>query len=220
MNVALVELLVADPPDAWRDAGFAVDPDGSCRVGSARMRLLGPDAGRGVIGWTLRAGHEGVRPDDIDGIATTWIDGAPAAPAEAPVEPPVHPNGVTGIDHVVVLTPALARTVAALEAIGLDVRRERDGSFGGRPMRQVFFRAGEVVIEVVGDPDAAGPGPATLWGITHTVVDIDHTAALLADRVGRVKDAVQPGRRITTLRHRDAGLSVATAFISPYLPRS
>jgi hypothetical protein len=41
------------------------------------------------------------------------------------------------------------------------------------------------------------------------------TAAFFGDRTTPVKDAVQPGRRITTLRHRDLGMSVRTAMISP-----
>jgi hypothetical protein len=79
--------------------------------------------------------------------------------------------------------------------------------------QQVFFRLGEVILEVVG-PKEPGPGLASLWGLTFTVDDLDATAALLGDRVGRVKDAVQPGRRITTLRGREIGISPAIAFMS------
>lgn len=46
---------------------------------------------------------------------------------------------------------------------------------------------------------------------------IDATADLLGEHVGRVKDAVQPGRRIATLRHRELGMSVNTAVISPHV---
>ena len=45
---------------------------------------------------------------------------------------------------------AFDRLRSALEAVGLDVRRERDGVLGGAAVRQVFFRLGEVVLEVVG----------------------------------------------------------------------
>ncbi|GAA3668252.1 hypothetical protein GCM10022237_30190 [Nocardioides ginsengisoli] len=204
------ELLVADPVDAWRDAGFHVDADGVSRVGSVRIRLVGRERGRGIVGWSLR----GVAADSIDGIPTT------AATREAEpeaAEAREHPNGVTHIDHVVLLTPDLRRTVRALEAIGLDIRRERDGELGGRAMRQVFFRMGEVILEVVGAADEQADGPASLWGVTFTVADIDATAALLGERTSPVKDAVQPGRRITTLRHRDLGLSVRIALISPHV---
>lgn len=38
---------------------------------------------------------------------------------------------------------------------------------------------------------------------------------LLGEPTGRVKDAVQPGRRITALRTRDLEISVRTAPMSP-----
>lgn len=210
MTLTLAELLVADPPDAWRSAGFAVDEDDRCRVGSVSIRLLGDAGQRGVVGWSLR-GIAGERAD---------LDGVPTTASEAPPrEPAAHANGTTHIDHVVLLTPDLARTVAALGEIGLEPRRERDGELGGTAMRQVFFRLGEVILEVVGAPGVAGEGPSTIWGLTHAVADIDAAAALLGEHTSPVKDAVQPGRRITTLRTRELGISVRTALISPHVKR-
>jgi hypothetical protein len=196
--VTIDEVRVGDPADAWRAAGFTVDDDGVCTVGSVRIRL--GDDGTGITGWTLR---------DIS-AATTEIDGVSTAASTAdPGEPATHANGTTRIDHLVLMTPDLPRTTGALVAQGLDVRRERDaGSF-----QQVFFRLGEVILELVG-PKEPGPGPASLWGLTFAVDDLDATAALLGERVGRVKDAVQPGRRITTLRGREIGISPAIAFMS------
>lgn len=206
MSVTVAEILVADQPEGWVAAGFTVDSDAVCRVATVRIRLLGLEQGRGIVGWSLRG-----LPADID-----EIDGIPTTRSEAPFPAPAsHANGVTGIDHVVLLSPHLARTVAALGGIGLQPRRERDGEFGGSPMRQVFYRLGEVILEVVGSPDASADGSSSLWGITHTVADIDATADLLGEHASPVKDAVQPGRRITTLRNRDLGISVRTALISP-----
>ena len=71
-----------------------------------------------------------------------------------------------------------------------------------------------MIVEVVSSPETASEGPATLWGITYIVADIDATAAFFGDHTAPVKDAVQPGRRITTLRHHDYGMSVRTALIS------
>ncbi len=125
---------------------------------------------------------------------------------------------MTEIDHVVLLSPNLSRTVSSLSDIGLQPRRERDAELGGQPMRQIFFRLGPVILEVVGSPPSAtAGGPSSLWGgITYVVTDIDATAAFFGDHALRVKDAVQPGgRRITTLKHRDLGMSVRTAMISP-----
>ena len=128
--------------------------------------------------------------------------------------PGTHSNGVTAIDHVVLLSPDLGRTVQSLAEVGVEPRRERDGELGGRPIRQLFFRFGEVIVEVVGSQETASEGPSRLWGITYVVADIDATASFFGDRTSPVKEAVQPGRRITTLRHHDFGISVRTALIS------
>jgi len=205
MTITIDELVVADPPEVWTHLGFEVDDDGRCRVGSVAIRLAGRDAGRGIVGWSLR----GVPADlsDLDGIPTT----SSAHPVRPTAE---HENEVTTIDHVVLLSPNLPRTIGTLTALGVLPRRERDGIMGGAPIRQVFFRLGEVILEVVGSPDARSDEPSGLWGITYTVADIDAIAARFGDLTTPVKDAVQPGRRITTLRHRELGTSVRTAMIS------
>jgi hypothetical protein len=207
MTITVAEIDVADPLDAWVRAGFSVDADAVCRVGGVRIRLVGSKRGTGILGWSLR----GLPPDDVrsdlDGIPTTRSDAISTAPA-------AHPNGVTTIDHVVLLSPDLDRTVESLAAVGAVPRREREGQLGGRPIRQIFFRFGEVIVEVVGSPGPASQGLSTLWGITYVVADIDATAAYFGDRTAPVREAVQPGRRITTLRHHELGMSVRSAMIS------
>ena len=207
MTVTVDELVVADPADAWTAAGFSVDPDAVCRVGGVRIRLVGRDTQTGVVGWSLRGLPSGGAFDDLDGIPTTRSSAVAAAPA-------VHANGVTAIDHVVLLSPDLHRTVESLATIGVEPRREREGELGGRPIRQIFFGFGDVIIEAVGSPGGASEGPSTLWGITYVVADIDATASFFAENTTPVKDAVQQGRRITTLRHHELGMSVRSAMIS------
>ena len=51
--LTLDELTVADAPASWAAVGFELDGD-TCVVGDVRIRLAGPDAGRGLIGWSLR----------------------------------------------------------------------------------------------------------------------------------------------------------------------
>jgi hypothetical protein len=46
------------------------------------------------------------------------------------------------------------------------------------------------------------------------VADLDALASRLGDLLGAIRDAVQPGRRIATLRET-AGLGQAVAFMSP-----
>ena len=209
MTITIDEFEVADPPDAWTRAGFSVDPDGVCRIGSVRIRLVGhgPHTGTGIVGWSWRGLPADISLQDLDGVPTARSDAPFATPA-------THANGATEIDHVVLLSPDLTRTVEALAAVGVDPRRERKGELGGRSIRQIFFRLGDVILEVVGQLDAPGNGPSVFWGITYVVADIDATAAFFGDRAAPVKDAVQPGRRITTLRHHDLGISVPSAMMS------
>ena len=196
----IAELVVADPPEAWRDLGFTVDGD-RCQVGSV-VHVLRGGAGQGVVSWAL------------DGVAVEAdeLEGLPSAAGQATENrPPEHPNGVTSLDHLVVFTPDLQRTVNTLELAGLECRRLRPA---GRGNVQAFFRLGEVILEVVGPETAAGDGPARFFGLAFTVTDLDATAAFLGDRLHSPKDAVQAGRRIATL-DKHAGSTVAMAFMSP-----
>jgi hypothetical protein len=209
MGVTIDEVLVGDPPEAWEAAGFSVDGDGTCRIGSVRVRLVGRDGGKRILGWSLRDAPPARLADGaLDGLPTT-------ASTAVAAEPGRHANGATHIDHVVLLSPDLARTTAAFEAIGVPQRGSRDTESYGPPMRQVFFRLGEVILEVVGQPDSTGDGAPGFFGLAITVADLDSAAALLDGHLGDAKDAVQEGRRIATLRHRELGMSVATALMSP-----
>jgi hypothetical protein len=116
------------------------------------------------------------------------------------------------------MTPDLERTIASVEAAGAKLRRIREGEAGGRRVRQAFFRLGEALLEVVAaaaEPSGeSGGGPARFWGLVVVVDDLETCAASLGERLGGVKDAVQEGRRIATVR-RSAGLSVPLAFMTP-----
>jgi hypothetical protein len=212
------EIRIGDPPDAWRAAGFTVDDDGVCVVSTVRLRLVGRDDGPRILGWTVR-NVDVADGDELDGIPTAVATSAPTAPAApAAAAASTHANGVRIIDHVVVASPNLPRTIDALVAAGLDPRRTRDSDTYGAPMRQVFFRLGEVILECIGAPEPAPPpigdGPAGFYGLAFTVDDLDATKEFYGDDIGVPKAAVQPGRRIATLRHKQIGLSVPLAFMS------
>jgi hypothetical protein len=112
------------------------------------------------------------------------------------------------------LTPRLERTIEELEDTGIELRRIREGETGMGNFRQAFFRVGRPILEVVESTDMDEGDAARFWGITFTTADIDAAAELLGDKLGRVKDAVQPGRRIATVR-KEAGLGLPVALISP-----
>lgn len=195
--IAAVDLALA--PDTWRALGFTVDDDGLCRVGATALHLTEPSAAGSPLlpAWELR-GPAAAAPDAVDGLPTRWAQDAPGAPMK-------HANTAIAVDHVVLRTPDTGRTFAALEALGMTLRRERTAGSGGQALRQGFFRHGEAIVEVVGPLMAAGKEPAALWGVTVLVADLDATVALLGDGAGAVRSAVQPGRRIVTVRAEASG---------------
>lgn len=208
--VTIDELTIADEPGAWAALGFAVERE-RCRIGDVTIRLAGRDAGRGLVGWSLRE------------VASSELDGLPTARSSQPMPasaPAPHANGVEAIDHVVVVSPALDRTIAALQAAGLDLRRIREEPTPAGAPRQAFFRLGAEIVEVIQEPTEAaeraggGERPAIFWGLALRCADLDATAAGLGERVSAVRDAVQPGRRIASLR-RSAGLALPVALMTP-----
>jgi len=207
MSVTIDEMEVGDEPDTWRAAGFTVDDAGVCTIGQVRIRLAGRADGKRIRSWSLREIDLG-GATTIDGIATTVSNSAMPSPG-------THPNGALFIDHVVLFTPDVARTVAAFEALGIPALRTRATDTYGAPFVQTFFRAGEVILELIGPEEPNGDGPAGFFGLAHTVDDLDTTVAGLGEGVGDLKDAVQPGRQIATLRHKHFDMSVATALMSP-----
>ncbi len=200
----LIELRVGDDPEAWRTAGFAVTDD-QVVIGSTAIVLTGAGAGRGMTSIS------------IDGLAAPSLDGVRLVRRRDPVPPAGdHPNGVTAWDHLVVLSPDVDRTTAALDGFGVPVRRVRRFEVAGTTQRQTFFWLGDVILEMVGADEAHGEGPATAWGVALTCPDLDASVAALGDRCGPAKDAVQPGRRIATLRARDLDISIPVALMSPH----
>ena len=195
MRPELDAIVLGDPPHVWQRLGFTVRDGNEVSLGGVRL-CLGAD-GDGIVGWSLR----GLRRDaDLDGLAASPSDTPPPDPVE-------HPLGATGVDHVVALTPDLDRTVGKLTDAGFDLRRVREAGEGSR---QAFFVLGPCLLELGGPAD----GDVRFWGITLVVDDLDAAAERLGDRLGPVKDAVQPGRRIATLR-REAGVGVPVALMTP-----
>jgi catechol 2,3-dioxygenase-like lactoylglutathione lyase family enzyme len=200
---------VGDDPEGWSAAGFQVD-GASLSIGDVRIELTGPDGPRGIHGWALTE----VDPGSVDGLNTLAADDGEADPPS----PLAHANRVERIDHVVVRTPDLERTVAALEGQGLEARRRREVPGSDPATVQVFFWAWPAIVELVGPAEPTGDGPAQLWGLALTCDDLDAAGAALGDRLGPAKRAVQPGRRIAAVRTRELDLSVPLALMSPHVP--
>lgn len=191
-------LRIAADPAAWRAFGVPLDDAGRLAVGGITLAVSPPAEETGLTGWAWR----GVPADaDLDGIPLTdEAGGAPEDPG---------PLALEAVDHVVVATGDLDRTVAAFDGAGLDRRRVRDAG----QMRQAFYLAGAALVEVVAPAEADG-SPARLWGITFVSGDLDGAADACGPLLGEIRDAVQPGRRIATAR-REAGLGVPVALMTP-----
>lgn len=218
MAVALEELTVADSPRAWRECGFAVSGE-ECLIGEVRIHFAADPDARGIVGWSL----SGIESTDLDGLPTSRSQDSRSHSSPPGGDGGVwspHPNGITALDHVVAISPDLDRTIAAVVAVGLDLRRIREEPTPAGAPRQAFFRLGAVILEVVQEPPEASERagedrPAFFWGLALTAPDLERTVAFLGgDRVSEIRDAVQPGRQIATLR-RAAGLSVPIALITP-----
>ena len=204
----VVALDVGGAGDAWGRAGLTV-ADQACQLGAVTLRFEG-HTGRaeGLRGWALTGGDCAPARPDVDGIPTRWLP-RPSVP-DPPVE---HRLGAVAVDHVVVATPDVDRTLQLLTEIGMVARAEHSGGSEARPVRHVFFRHGEAIVELVGPTEPEDDGPAVLWGITLLVEDIDLAAEHLGGALSPVRDAVQPGRRIATVRPQ-ADLGTQVALIS------
>jgi hypothetical protein len=208
-------LSVADDADTWHRLGFTVDAN-AVRVGDVTFTFSGQSADeRGITSWVLA---------DDDQIPPT-VDGLPTTTVSTTLKPPAgdaHPNGIVAVDHLVVSTPDVDRTVGVFEDLAWECRRRREGAaYGAQTMRQAFFWLGDVIVEVVG-PQQTKPEdadkPASFFGIAFTSADLDSTRAFFGELMKPPVDAVQAGRQITTISSK-AGSSVAIAVMSPHVSK-
>jgi hypothetical protein len=201
-GVARVEwLTVGGDAARWRALGLTVGADGLVPFLFTSLRIV--DGDPGIHGWALSGVDVSRR--DVDGLPTTVVDAPQPTLAE-------HPNGAIELDHLVVLTGSLERTCAAIEdATGAPLKRVRD--LGAT--RQGFHRVGRggLVVEVV-ERREIDEDRASFWGLVINVADLNAAVGLAGPAlVGAPKEAVQPGRRIATVRH-EAGLGLAVAMMS------
>ena len=209
------------PVEPWLALGLAAGADGSIQVGEVALRfgatepvlVSAPAPARpDCDGVAVRADGSGEGRYSLDpGRGDDVVSGVAVAADSRPTGCG-HAIGARRVDHVVLMTPDLARTCAAAAAVfGEPLKRERDA---GNGVRQGFFRLGEVILEIVQSPQTAGDGPARFWGLVLVVEDLDRVCATLGPAViSGPRAAVQPGRRIATLRG-GAGLGCAVALMS------
>jgi len=197
-------LTVAGDIDVWRSLGLSISTDGMVPLFGTSLRVVAPtDEQPGLSGWAV----SGISPDttDIAGLPTD------AVAAQAPVFAS-HDLGAVELDHVVVFTGNMDAVSTAVElATGCERKRVRE--LGA--VRQGFHRIGRggLIVEIVEHADSDAQA-GRFWGLVINVDDLDVAVELLGpERIGSPKDAVQPGRRIATIRS-DVGLGLPVALMS------
>lgn len=143
----------------------------------------------------------------IDGVVSFLIEQKPDA-AAWPRSEPIVPAGVTGLDHVVIQTPAPERALANYGArLGLDLRLDRTSEEWGT--RFQFFRCGDAVVEIAHNlKQCLSAGPDTLWGLTWRTNDVDEAHARLGSagfKLSEIRAGRKPGTRVFTVRDGTCG---------------
>ncbi len=152
------------------------------------------------------------------GVRLFVLQQAPLPPS-SPLAP--EPAAVSGLDPVVIRTPDPERATALYGArLALDMRLDRSNEAWGA--RLLFFRCGDLIVEVAHDLNAGvGAGPDRLWGLSWRVPDAQATHARLAAAgldVSEVRAGRKPGTRVLTLRDGSCGVPTLLLEKSPAAP--
>ena len=195
-----VQLTIGGSPSLWGLAGLS--PQGSpvgALASTTNATLIWPS--EELISGALEIAFDGVQSGaDLDGIEC----------AEFISIPDGLESSDSLIDHVVLMTDNLDRTCEAVtEVTGCPLKRVREVG----EIRQGFHRVGEngVILEVV---ERADISRTSLWGLVIATPSFDHLVHAAGELVSEPKDAVQPGRRISTVKAR-AGLGIPVALMTP-----
>jgi catechol 2,3-dioxygenase-like lactoylglutathione lyase family enzyme len=220
-----VTLAVADLPRALGDyaALLGCEPDGNrFRLGNIALDLVAASAA-GLAGITFATrdlakahrllGQRALAPEQRDvaialPVAQTY--GIPIAltTASAGNAPPADPGVMTGLDHLVIGTPDPERAIVLYAGrLGLDLRLDRSNPDWG--MRLLFFRCGDLVVEVAHRlAGGATDGPDRFYGFSWRVADIAaaHTRITAAGfNVSEIRSGRRPGTRVFTVHDRTHG---------------
>ncbi|MEE4025730.1 hypothetical protein V1Y59_21780 [Gordonia sp. PKS22-38] len=126
----------------------------------------------------------------------------------------VRDTDLPALDHLVFTAPTRDRALALFGAtLDLDFRLDREIGGGAR---QLFFRAADVVVEVITGADAGSDEVCALWGLAWRATDVDAVHRRLTGldiELSEVRTGRKPGTRIFTVR--DRALATRTVVIGP-----
>ena len=134
---------------------------------------------------------------------------------------------VTRLDHVVVLSPDLEQA-RRLWGDTLGARLALDRTFPERNTRIVFFRLGDITIEISGGAVQTEEGmgkPDRLWGLAWEVEDLAATVARLRASGVEVSDprrGAKPGTLVATAKSHTHGVATLLIEHTPesFMPQS
>jgi catechol 2,3-dioxygenase-like lactoylglutathione lyase family enzyme len=152
-----------------------------------------------------------IAPAATHGVAISVLARNPDGdvPEPSPLATPEAAGAVAGLDHVVIRSPNPERAIALYAGrLGLSLRLDRTEPAWGA--RLVFFRCGDLIVEVAHDLEAGiGDGPDRLWGLSWRVPDIAKAHARLRAAgvdVSDIRKGRRPGTQVFTVRSHTAGV--------------
>ncbi len=172
---------------------------------------------RGLRTERLSSGAAIVDAADTAGIQIFLVE-----PTAAAASPALDGAPVAGLDHVVIQTANVDRSLAVLGAkLGLDLRLDRVNAGWGA--RQLFFRAGEALVEVAaGLKTPTTDASDTFGGLAWRVADPDAAQARLAAtgfNVSEVRVGRKPGTKVFTVRDAPGAATIMISAEPPPEPR-
>ena len=153
------------------------------------------------------------------GVPVGLVEHAPGAAVEPASSATGEPDAeVAGLDHVVIRSPNPERAVALYAGrLGLSLRLDRSEPAWGA--RLLFFRCGDLIVEVAHDLKAGiSDGPDRLWGLSWRVPDIAKAHARLRAAGVNVSDlraGRRPHTRVFTAKSHTAGVPTLVIGADP-----
>lgn len=238
-SAPLVYLHSVHVNDDWNGLKFVKNADNTVNVAGVVMKFDGEGVDnkrKGLTGLTFYVYVQdsyslpspSIITEDLCGIDVTIIKSA--LPFTTTTSPSPHGNHIDGIDHIVINTDDHLEFEHRIKEI-LNLSKKRERCIG--KLSQCFYTTKNVVLEVIGPASSSSPAPspsidhkcsrseAFVWGIAFTSSNIHAGKNVMGDMMTNVKNAVQTGRQIATLKGgQAANLAVLTHRLPLPLPSS
>jgi catechol 2,3-dioxygenase-like lactoylglutathione lyase family enzyme len=163
---------------------------------------------RRALAATRRADALAVSADATHGVPIALIEIKDKVPP-SPLKDSSEAASITALDHVVIRTPNPERAIALYAGrLGLDLRLDRSNPGWGS--RLLFFRCGDLVVEMAHDLEkGVSDAPDELWGLSWRTADIAHCNERLKKagvEVSAPRDGRRPGTQVFTVQSHTANV--------------